>query len=67
MPEELSRSALYDSKIPRQLSFYTELIVEVCNEIIKPSWSAHSDIEIGFYKKDKVTKSELFFGIWYEI
>lgn len=30
-------------------------------------WSNLSDSEIGFYHKDKKTRCEFFFGIWYDL
>jgi len=64
--ENMMKPKLYNSDIPRELSVMTELIVDVYNYFDNLSWSNSSFEEIGFYEKDKKTKSQIFFGIWYE-
>lgn len=66
MTKPIAIPNLYDKRIPIQLSFFTELIVEVYNQYPNFFWSNDSHNEIGFYEKDKITKSEIFLGIWYE-
>lgn len=66
MAEEKFTPLLYNKNIARDLEDLTDLIIEVYCEIEKPSWSNQTPEEIGFYKRDKVSKSSIFFGIWYE-
>jgi hypothetical protein len=61
-----NRPISYNKQTPRELMMFTELIVDVWSELNKANWSNQSAIEIGFSLSNKITKSNIFFGIWFE-
>ena len=61
-----SKSPLYDKRIAGGLSTIFELIVDVFTHFEDLTWSTKKQEEFGFYEKDKVTKSDIFCGIWFE-
>lgn len=66
MSKTTSKPLLYNKGVPHELMILTELIVDVHGGFEKLPWSNNSQVEIGFYQKDIITKTTIFFGIWYE-
>lgn len=66
MEKEKNDPLSYNKKTPQEVLMFIELIVDVFNMFKKVTWSNNSHCEIGFLFKDKITKSNIFFGIWYE-
>src|SRR5439155_26493340 len=66
MVKEKSQPISYNKQTPKEILMFTELIVDVYCMFKKASWSSNSQAEIGFPLKDKISKSSIFFGIWYE-
>ncbi|MGG9963078.1 hypothetical protein [Ferruginibacter sp. SUN106] len=67
MQKQTVKPALYSKQIGHELIILTDFITDVYNEFEKLSWSNNSQFEIGFFEKDMITKSSVFFGIWYEL
>lgn len=59
-------SNLYNGKVAKGITMFTELIRAVWERMDKARWSNDSNEEIGFYREDKIIKSSIFFGIWFE-
>jgi hypothetical protein len=66
MSNDSNRPISYNKQTPKEILMFIEIIEDVYSETKKSSWSGKSHLEIGFYIKDKVTKSSIFFGIWFE-
>ncbi len=66
MPSKKTNSPLYSKSTARGFAQYAELITEVYDQFDTKTWSSMKDIELGFYKIDKKTKTSVFFGIWFD-
>ena len=57
----------YNTRIARELKMFIEMIDDVYSKFEDVKWSNKSELEIGFYYRNKKKKTEYFFGIWYDL
>lgn len=67
MKNKKSAPTIFDNRTAIGFESFIDKIVDVYAEFgsKKVKWSNRSDLEIGFYIKDKKTKTSIFFGTWY--
>jgi hypothetical protein len=66
MENKLNIPLSYNKRTPEEIMMFTEMIENVYYLFDNARWSNNTHAEIGFYVKDKLSKTTLFFGIWFE-
>jgi hypothetical protein len=56
----------FNTRVAKELKMFTEMISLVWEQF-DVKWSNNSHEEIGFYYRNKIRKTEYFFGIWYDL
>jgi hypothetical protein len=65
--EPTNKPITFNSRVPRELKMFIEMITDVFNEFEDVKWSNNSQFEIGFNYKNKKAGTEYFFGVWYDL
>lgn len=66
MKKQIQKPLLYNIAVAREINVLTEIIVDVYGFFDNLPWSNNSHYEIGFYYKNKTSKTSVFFGIYYD-
>ncbi|MBU3677187.1 MAG: hypothetical protein FGM54_08435 [Chitinophagaceae bacterium] len=69
MKKPNENSIIFDKRAGIIYSSLAQIVLDVYNEFDRKEvkWPNHGHVEIGFYIKDKNSKTSIFFGVWYDV